>query len=769
MKTSLKWLGGLSLALLLLLWGCKKDPDPVAAKSSEKSVTAFAFNSLSPAVTGSVSGNTITAAVPFGTSVSALVPTIALSPKATVSPGSGVAQDFSKAVRYTITAEDGSTQVYSASVSVGPSPLALDKAAFPNQQRGSNFLSSAEYQAVPLIATPAVKGGRRMALPTLIDLASEMPPVGDQGAQGSCVGWSTSYALRSYLDRFVRKTTYLTGTTLNPQTVFSPAYVYNQLNNGKDEGTNISSALNLLVSQGSATLADMPYTATNFTTQPTADQKTKASSFKLKEWGRVSLDLAAMKAFLANKNPIVFAVTVDGNMTRTSDMFDTEVGWRTYNPATVRGGHAMVIVGYSDARNAFKVQNSWGTNWGNKGFFWMDYGLLPYIREAYVAIVDGKNYLEQEAVSTTTINETVFFGSADKYVYAVDAKTSLLKWRFLTGGDASNSVPVLAKGILYAASTDEKLYALNAADGSKKWEIPAIDGSTNPALANGLLYLIGGYTVLAFDAATGEKKWTFDGSDNGTRLENLTISGGVVYVGGSSCCAFKPNSYFYAIDALTGAKKWEVPLANGSYVKAPAIADGVVYVNTYKKSDLTTATLLALDATTGTQKSALTVPGSIFGTSRLPMPVLSGGLLYLTASSKLLALDPKTNTQKWAYTARDVDNSGDSNFKGYSPVVQDGVLYASDATLVYAFDPITGTRKWQYGGGRSDPLPNSSPTAANGIVYVGYFNYGGQSLRAIDGATGLLLWSFKTGSGAGQPCVVDANGKVFRGSLAPAQ
>ena len=113
----------LSLLLLIgLVAACKKDPDPVTAKSSAKTLSSFTFGSLNPAIVGSVSGNTVMATVPFGTNVTALAPTIVVSDKATVSPASGVAQNFSNSVNYTVTAEDGTTQVYAVAVGVGVAP-----------------------------------------------------------------------------------------------------------------------------------------------------------------------------------------------------------------------------------------------------------------------------------------------------------------------------------------------------------------------------------------------------------------------------------------------------------------------------------------------------------------------------------------------------------------------------------------------------------------------------------------------------------------------
>ena len=62
----------------------------------------------------------ITATAPNGTQVDNLTPTITVSDKAQVSPESGVAQDFTDPVVYTVTAEDGSQQEYTVTVNVLP-------------------------------------------------------------------------------------------------------------------------------------------------------------------------------------------------------------------------------------------------------------------------------------------------------------------------------------------------------------------------------------------------------------------------------------------------------------------------------------------------------------------------------------------------------------------------------------------------------------------------------------------------------------------------
>lgn len=98
----------------------------VYVPDTSKDITAFDF--ISPAATGVIAGPDITLNVPAGTDVTNLVPTISVSAFATVSPLSGVAQDFTNPVTYTVTAEDGSTNVYTVTVTVDPLTVIISPA-----------------------------------------------------------------------------------------------------------------------------------------------------------------------------------------------------------------------------------------------------------------------------------------------------------------------------------------------------------------------------------------------------------------------------------------------------------------------------------------------------------------------------------------------------------------------------------------------------------------------------------------------------------------
>ncbi|MFP4370001.1 MAG: DUF5018 domain-containing protein [Candidatus Kapaibacterium sp.] len=98
---------------------CSDDDNPANPdKSSSKQIVSFKFEGFSPVIMGSIDQSlmTVTAEVPAGTDMTSLVPTIAISAKATIDPTSGEAQDFTQPVVYTVTAEDGSQAVYTVTV-----------------------------------------------------------------------------------------------------------------------------------------------------------------------------------------------------------------------------------------------------------------------------------------------------------------------------------------------------------------------------------------------------------------------------------------------------------------------------------------------------------------------------------------------------------------------------------------------------------------------------------------------------------------------------
>jgi hypothetical protein len=235
-----------------------------------------------------------------------------------------------------------------------------------------------------------------------VDWSPGMPVPGDQGTQGSCVGWSAAY-YKTYQEGLEH------GWDLGSSShQFSPAYIYNQIDDGQDNGATIADALNLLVKQGDDTLSDFPYNQSDCSTQPTRAQQQRAADFKEQSWTPVfqgSPDINAMKAALAN-GPIEAGTNVymvAGWETGEINQHDVPVG------GSPDGGHAIALVGYDDSHQtkdgsgAFKFINSWGANWGYGGYGWISY--------AYAQ----KNFFEAEAM---------YDKNGDPDTYAVSGKVT---------------------------------------------------------------------------------------------------------------------------------------------------------------------------------------------------------------------------------------------------------------------------------------------------------------------------------------------------------
>ncbi|MEI8394974.1 MAG: C1 family peptidase [Rhodospirillaceae bacterium] len=240
---------------------------------------------------------------------------------------------------------------------------------------GLEFESEAVYRSFPAI------GLYRAFLPPSVDLSKDMPPVGSQGSQSSCVAWAASYGLRGYYENKLHE-----GSGAAPS--FSPSYVYNQIkerNKNCDVGTYIPDALNLMKRVGTVPLASFPYNPKECSRLPEPELASQARPYRIKDWKRLEPKrIDDIKGQLYAGNPVVIGMQVNDEFhkLRGEDIFsdDNKDG----------GGHAMVVAGYDDRRSAFKLFNSWGRKWGNNGYGWVDYDTFAArTRSAYVMQVNG--------------------------------------------------------------------------------------------------------------------------------------------------------------------------------------------------------------------------------------------------------------------------------------------------------------------------------------------------------------------------------------------
>ncbi len=218
-------------------------------------------------------------------------------------------------------------------------------------------------------------------LPTKYDITDKFPPIGNQGSYGTCVGWATAYNLKSALSAIDLKLS--NGDLQKQNNQFSPKDIFFSIPNDKKgekcNGTQFEHALDLLQSRGVATLQTVPYeNLGDCNTQPESNWTAEAGKHKIKYWRRIEATVQSIKENIANNVPVVFGARLSDNfMTWNSDAVLSSNS--TYDNVGQHAGHALIISGYDNSRGAkgaFRVVNSWGENWADAGYIWVDYNFM---------------------------------------------------------------------------------------------------------------------------------------------------------------------------------------------------------------------------------------------------------------------------------------------------------------------------------------------------------------------------------------------------------
>jgi C1A family cysteine protease len=203
--------------------------------------------------------------------------------------------------------------------------------------------------------------GLRGDLPMRVDLTGKIPPPRTQVDTSTCVSWAAIYAAGSYALRRAGH-----GDTLT----LSPAFSYNQVSRDRFCLTNtaISNTLDLLRDVGAQPIEEFTFDAGWCGRLPTDAERQRAARYRIKGWSHFdATNIDAVKTQLARGAPVIFSMLIGSKLKahRSQDVFSTD------EEAVV--GHAMVVVGYDEARKAFAIQNSWGRSWGDGGYAWFAY------------------------------------------------------------------------------------------------------------------------------------------------------------------------------------------------------------------------------------------------------------------------------------------------------------------------------------------------------------------------------------------------------------
>jgi hypothetical protein len=210
------------------------------------------------------------------------------------------------------------------------------------------------------------------------------PAIESQGQTSQCVAFSGAYYILGMYNGLKNN---VKNYNLAPSPEFAYAY-FKKINNDKDcadgcflfsdteEG--ITGMADILTDHGTCSWNQMPFVESKNCAFTNSTQVSQAAANKASDYYRLSKNeftkTDELKSWIYGGYPLWFAVDIDEGF---QDLGPNDI-WKKASGAN-EGGHAMVIIGYDNKKNAFKIANSWGTDWADKGYCWVDYSYLTQL------------------------------------------------------------------------------------------------------------------------------------------------------------------------------------------------------------------------------------------------------------------------------------------------------------------------------------------------------------------------------------------------------
>lgn len=302
-------------------------------------------------------------------------------------------------------------------------------------------------------------------------------------------------------------------------------------------------------------------------------------------------------------------------------------------------------------------------------------------------------------------------------------------------GEAVGAAAAIVDGVVYVGCDDGNLYALDLADGKKKWSYKKGGPiQAAPSVIEGKVIVGDEPGVLhAVEAKTGTVAWTFE--TEGQIISSANFDDGKLVFGSY-------DGFVYALDARDGSLLWKHQ-TEGRVHGTPAIAEGHVIAagcDDYLH-------VLALSDGREIRKVAM---GSVSGSSAA---ILGSSAFVGTFGNQVRGIHWRTGKTLWVFE----DSERQFPFVGSAAVTPHVVVIGGRDKRLRAFEPETGQVRWTFSAkGRID----SSPVIVGPRVFVGSSD---GNVYAVDLESGAEKWRFETGGpitaspAVGERCLVIGN------------
>lgn len=305
--------------------------------------------------------------------------------------------------------------------------------------------------------------------------------------------------------------------------------------------------------------------------------------------------------------------------------------------------------------------------------------------------------------SPISANGVIYFGSGAHF-YAVNAADGTLKWQFPADAPAPGnfaSTPSLDGGALYIGADDGRVYKVDAKTGTQVWVrnfVGAIRSS--PIVSDGLVYFGGtDRSCYALNTDSGQTVWSY--ATQGPITTSPTLLGNQVIFAST-------DNTLHGLNAKKGDQIWQIHLPSDPSSSPPLYADGNLYVGA--------GTAIYEIGPRGANAHAV----RDFGIAVTAPPTFNAGMLYVvTQDRKVTALNTRGRV-RWTATLDYLSSA--------APLLAGGLLLVpTNHGILYGFDAATGALKWQYvvqaAGTKTQPKYQytniaSAPIWVGGTLYV---------------------------------------------------